>query len=365
MNDKNSKLKIQKSKLLTLIFGVVGIGALGIYALSSRDGVPIPSLPITQPETSQDGGGLKASDNPYSIEYLRKQDYPGSDIVIEQTLTPGSNYNKYIASYKSDGLKIYALMTVPTGEKPQGGYPVIIFNHGYIQPNQYSTAASYASYVDYFARSGYIVFKSDYRGNGNSEGTPGGHFSPDYTIDVLNAISSIGKYKDANSQKIGMWGHSLGGAITLSSLVISRDIKAASIWAGTVGPASGGWSGFERQSSRPHASGTSGRGGFSGPGQDLTQQYGTPEQNPEFWRSIDPLNFLQDINVPVEIQHGLSDSEVNPQVSQNLNDKLKALGKIVDYYTYPGDNHNLSNNLDTAMERSVAFFDKYVKGGER
>jgi len=46
---------------------------------------------------------------------MRKQDYPGSDIVIEQTLTPGANYNQYIASYKSDGLKIYALLTVPTG----------------------------------------------------------------------------------------------------------------------------------------------------------------------------------------------------------------------------------------------------------
>jgi len=341
---------------------VVGISALGMYALNSKKGLPIVS--IYQPQGEQNEGGLKTNNNPYSIEYLRKQDYPGSEIIIEQTLTPEINYNQYITSYKSEGLKIYALMTVPTGEKPKGGWPVVIFNHGYISPSQYSTAESYADYVDFFASNGYIVFKSDYRGNGNSEGAPAGHFGPGYTIDVLNALSSIKKYKDANPQKIGMWGHSMGGAITLSALVISKDIKAASIWAGTVGKASEGWSGFRRESGRPH-SGASGRGGFAGPGQNLVQQFGTPEENPEFWASIDPLTYLKDIQVPVEIQHGLADEEVNPEVSQNLNGKLKALGKTVEYYTYEGDNHNISNNLNTAMQRSIEFFDKYVKGGEK
>jgi len=64
---------------------------------------------------------------------MRKASYPGSDIVIEQTLAPGANYYQYIASYKSEGLKIYALMTVPMGEKPKTGWPVVIFNHGYIR----------------------------------------------------------------------------------------------------------------------------------------------------------------------------------------------------------------------------------------
>ena len=39
-----------------------------------------------------------------------------------------------------------------------------------------------------------------------------------------------------------------------------------------------------------------------------------------------------------------------------------AAGKPVELYTYPGDNHNISKNFNTAMARSVAFMDKYVKG---
>jgi len=106
--------------------------------------------------------------NPLSIEWLRQQDYPGSEIVIEETLAPGSNYTRYIASYRSEGLKIFALLTVPSGEKPESGWPVIVFNHGYIRPDQYRTTERYVAYVDGFARNGYIVFKSDYRGHGNS-----------------------------------------------------------------------------------------------------------------------------------------------------------------------------------------------------
>ena len=63
-------------------------------------------------------GGLTEELNPLSIEYMRKQEYPGSDIVIEQVLPPGSNYDRYIASYKSDGLKIFALLTIPQGVNP-------------------------------------------------------------------------------------------------------------------------------------------------------------------------------------------------------------------------------------------------------
>src|SRR3990167_9420105 len=150
-------------------------------------------------------GGLQEDLRPLSIEYMRQQFYPGSEITIEQTLPSGSNYNQYIASYKSDGLKIYALLTVPKEPKPKNGWPVIIFNHGFIPPDQYRTTERYVAYVDAFARAGYIVFKSDYRGHGNSEGkAEGGYGSNAYTIDILNAVSSTKKYKDADPERIGM-----------------------------------------------------------------------------------------------------------------------------------------------------------------
>jgi dipeptidyl aminopeptidase/acylaminoacyl peptidase len=40
---------------------------------------------------------------------------------------------------------------------------------------------------------------------------------------------------------------------------------------------------------------------------------------------------------------------------------MTALGKPVELFTYPGDNHNISNNFTTAMSRSIAFFDRALK----
>lgn len=335
--------------MIPLAFILLGFLALTIFQ-SDKKTETISNNPPSNLPAEQEKGGLVTNDNPYSIEYLRKQDYPGSDLVIEQTLTPGSNYNKFIASYKSEGLKIYALLTVPTSEKPAGGFPVILFNHGYIQPSQYRTAERYEAYVDAFARNGYIVLKSDYRGHGNSEGTAeGGHTSPAYTIDVLNALSSIKKYENANPQKIGMWGHSMGGSIVLRAMELTNDIKAGVIWAGTVGP-------INNSSGRSQGGGTMRHGAGR-----LEQQFGTPETNPKFWSEIEPLNYLKDITAPIQLQHGTADEEVDPQVSADLNQKLKDSGKSVEYFTYESDNHNLSNNLMTALNLDVEFFDKYLK----
>lgn len=313
---------------------------------------------------------VKKELHPLSIEYMRQNQSAswrtGSDIAIEETLSPGPNYNRYIASYKSGALKIYALLTMPQGQKlrngspREAGWPVIIFNHGYIPPNQYQTTERYVAYVDAFARNGYIVFKPDYRGHGNSQGNPeGAYYSPAYTIDVLNAVVSIKKFKEADPNRIGMWGHSMGGSITLRSMVITKDIKAGVIWAGVVASYKDMAENWRR--SRPWVP-SEREQAFRRPGrQALIDKYGDFDKNPDFWKSIAPISYVKDISGPVQIHHGTLDEEVPVLFSERLNDALKKENKTVEFYTYSGDDHNISNNLDLALQRSVEFFDKYVK----
>ena len=61
--------------------------------------------------------------SPMSIMVMRAESYPGSDIHIESTLTPGAAYQCYYASYLSQGLKIFGLLTVPDEPMPAGGWP--------------------------------------------------------------------------------------------------------------------------------------------------------------------------------------------------------------------------------------------------
>ena len=338
----------------TIVLPIIALSILGFVAYNQK------TLNKTPSERESE---LVVSLNPLSIEALRKSTswQTGSDIIIEQTLAPGSNYQKYIASYKSEGLKIYALLTIPNGKMPNGGFPVIIFNHGYISPTQYKTTEKYVAYVDGFAKNGYIVFKPDYRGHGNSEGQPeGAYYSPAYTIDNLNAISSIKRYKNVNPEKIGVWGHSMGGNIALRDLVVDpKDIKVAVIWGGVVGSYEDLMYNWQRKVRfRPPPQELAMRNNYR---QRLIDQYGDPRQDSAFWNSVDPTSFISDITAPISLHVGGSDEEVPVAFSQSLRDKLQSVGKTVEFYLYQGADHNISQSFTLAMQHSIEFFDKYLK----
>ena len=293
-----------------------------------------------------------ASTSPLSIEAMRKRSYPGSAFTVRQTLRSGGNYSRQVVSYQSDGLRINALLTIPSGTLPKGGWPAIVFNHGYIPPSVYRTTERYAAYQDAFARAGFVTLKSDYRGHGSSQGEAvGGYFDPGYTTDVLNAAASLRKDRRVNAARLGMWGHSMGGALTLRSMVIDRGIKAGVIWAGVVAPyelLQNAWTRGPGAEVIPYSARRRGL--------ELRAKYGTVEQNPAFWQAVSPNSFLQSVSGPLQLHQGTADAEVPVTFHRALEQGLKAVGKPYTAYVYRGDNHDLSRNLGTALSRSVAFF---------
>ncbi|GIV78432.1 MAG: hypothetical protein KatS3mg050_2826 [Litorilinea sp.] len=315
---------------------------------------PTPASPLPTPTPLPPG-----VPHPLTIEYLRQGEYPGSPLVVEQVLEPGVNYSRAIVSYRSEGLKIYALLTIPNGEKPPTGWPVIVFNHGYIPPEIYRTTERYVAYVDGFARSGYMVLRPDYRGHGSSEGEASGAYgSPAYTIDVLNAVASVRQHPDADPNRIGLWGHSMGGYITLRAMLVDDSIRAGVIWAGVVGSYPDLLERWRRPSSTPSSIPARARRWRD----ELVAQYGTPAENPDFWASISANTYVAELSGPVQLHHGTADTSVPIAFSETLYNQILAAGGVVEFYSYPGDNHNLSVNFNTAMARSIAFFDTYVKG---
>ncbi|HET9908960.1 MAG TPA: alpha/beta fold hydrolase [Anaerolineales bacterium] len=344
----------------------ITVTLLVILACSSTDPDTLPNRPMLGSSSSGDTSNtiplrilppakLSSESLPLQIDAMRAASYPGSDIVIEATLDPGANYSRYYVSYLSEGLRIYAMMTIPNGQKPPTGWPVIIFNHGYIPPNVYRTTERYVAYVDQIASSGYIVFKSDYRGHDRSEGAAGGVYTgPNYSIDVLNAVASMKRSPDADPNRIGMWGHSMGGYITLRSMVVSQDIKVGVIWAGVVARYPDLFTRWN-----PGARST-----IPAPGSwvhSLEQSYGSVGQNPEFWNSISANAYVRDLNRPIQLHHGTADQDVPWEFSQMLYDEMIAANQIAEIYTYEGDNHNISNYFSLAMQRTIEFFDRYLK----
>lgn len=284
---------------------------------------------------------------PMEIESLRQREYVGGDFEIEQALPNGTNYSQSIVSYKSEGLKIYGLLTIPLAPKPENGFPAIVFVHGYIPPAQYSTTGNYPSYQATLARSQVITFKPDLRGHGNSEGEAvSAHFSEKYVIDTMYAIAYLKNHSDVNPEKLGYWGHSNGGEIGLRVVVISPDIKVAVFWAGVVGSYQDMLETYNQKI--PFL-----RDAKDNP---LVKTNGLPSKNPRFWEKIDPYFYLENISAPIQLHHGTNDSSVPIELSNRLEEELKKVGKSVEYFKYTLDDHNIGNNSGLAWKRSIEFF---------
>ncbi|MEN9562350.1 MAG: hypothetical protein RIR73_594 [Chloroflexota bacterium] len=345
--------------------------ALVITACTTVESAPLPTntpIPATDTPTQTPMPELTTTftpaptatpvPHPMSIIALRNQEYPGSEVSVVKELDRGVNYRRYYVYYLSEGYKIYALLTIPNGEKPEGGFPAIVFNHGYIPPDVYKTTERYIAYVDQLARAGYVVFRIDYRGHDQSEGPASGAYGdPGYQVDVMNALASIKQHPDVNPEKVGMWGHSMGGYLTLRAMTISSDIKAGVIWAGVVASYPDLLYNWRRTGSFTPSPSSTGRGWRSA----WVEQYGTPEENPAFWDSVSATSYLADLSGPIELHHGTADEDVPVEFSIRLAELGRQYGQIVNLYTYDGDNHNISKYFTQAMNQTIAFFDIYLK----
>jgi dipeptidyl aminopeptidase/acylaminoacyl peptidase len=147
----------------------------------------------------------------------------------------------------------------------------------------------------------------------------------------------------------------MGGYITLRSMVTSGDVKAGVIWAGVVASYEDMLALWNSQAGNIPEQARRWR-------EVLVATYGTPESNPAFWDAISANRYLADLSGPIQLHHGSADLIVPQQFSDLLYRELLAAEQPVEYYIYPGDDHNIAASFNQAMTRSVAFMDVHVKG---
>ncbi len=301
-----------------IILAVILIFGIGAFILWQRQSFPVSNQQIGISQninTERDQLLENDSDKDRSfIEGLRKREFNGGEIKIEEVLPNESNFTPYIISYTSDNLKIYAAMNIPEGIGP---FPVILLNHGYYDTQTFQTGDGTNGMATILANNGYITLASDYRGHGKSEGQGGGH-QPEYAIDVLNLLASVKNIEKGDANRVGMWGHSMGGETSLRTVEATDAIKALVLWAPTLG------------------------GGHSSDNSLMSN--------------------LTKNKTPISLHQGLSDTEVDPETSIILSDALKKEGKQLEYFEYEGQDHNFRNlGWDLISERTLDFYNKHLK----
>ena len=308
---------------------------------------------------------------PYTIEGLRQHEYQSGEIQIRETLDENEFYTAYLIEYPSDGLTITGVMQVPAGEGP---FPVIVMNHGFFARSVYSSGDGTDRASAYLARQGYITLASDYRSWGDSDVGPSLFYSG-LVIDVINLVRAIPSLPEADPQRIGMWGHSMGGGVTIKVLTVLGDeeiIKAAVLYStvsaddldiigrwgmGCYGDIAAGEQVFGCNSADVIPAGLP---------LNLQTAYRTTASDPEALKEVAAYYHLGYVSAPLQIHYGTEDGKVYsgtpPEWSIKLTQGLRDEGKYVELYQYDGEGHSfIGQPWFDFMNRVVRFFNKNVK----
>lgn len=348
---------------LVLIVGI-SIGTIGYYLVTPRaDSIKKSAQKIITQVKSKAEPSAVPTPMPFrdmTVPFLREQTYK-SGLAELVPAYEGVNYSAYTTSYTSDGLKINGLLTRPKGEAPEGGWPAIVFIHGYIPPTVYDTLGqAYSSYIDYLAGNGFVVFKIDLRGHGQSEGEPGGaYYSSDYVIDALNAYAALENTDFVNPKKIGLWGHSMAGNVSMRSWAAKKEIPAVVIWAGAVYTYEDVVKYRITDSSFQPTANNAQRLRRR---QQIYEEYGSPSAKVKFWQEVAPVSYLGELKGAIQLHHAADDDVVNVAYSRDLKEILSKTSIKHEYFEYPSGGHNISDiNFNEAMRRTVEFYKTYLK----
>lgn len=288
---------------------------------------------------------LEAPD-PLSIEGLRSRVLPELEIELLNAIASVEGLDAWEFTYNSDGHTIYGLLEKPAGTPPPNGWPVIIIAHGYIPPEVYLTSDNrrhYRSVTQVYAKGGFLVLKPDYRGHGRSEGTSEGPTATiDYSIDVLNLISQIESVPDADPSAVFLYGHSMGGEITLRILTVNKTLRGATLWAPVSKRFPENMLYFIRKD-RPEEI-------------ERFQSKLDALYTPDEYDMLTPNDYLDSVDIPILLHHGTQDESVPFEWSTELREVFDKAGLNYTFYEYPGDDHNLSNNRSEVVNRDMDFF---------
>lgn len=307
---------------------------------------------------------------PYTIEGMRQHPIQPGKVEVGQIEAKTDIYTRYVFRYPSDGLTITGVMQIPVlGHAP---FPVIVMNHGYFNREDYHSGDGTDRAAEYLNKHGYLTLSSDYRSWGGSDVGPSMYYSG-LAIDVATLVKAVASIPEADPSRIGMWGHSMGGGVSMKVLMLDTAVKAAVLYStvsaddsevlgrwglGCIGDILAGEHQFGCNSSDiipldlPP---------------DLIKAYYESSMDPGFLLQTSPIHHLDLVTVPIEInfgtKDGLTQAGTPPQWSRELYDALRAAGKQAELFGYEGEFHSFNgDNWIAFMERSAHFFDQYVKG---
>jgi dipeptidyl aminopeptidase/acylaminoacyl peptidase len=244
---------------------------------------------------------------------------------------------------------VSAVLTMPFNLTRDGGSPAVVIPHG--GPTG-QTVDSFSRTATALASRGYVVIQPNPRGStgygqafqkANYQDLGGGDLKDELAArDFLVATGYV------DPRRVGITGGSYGGFMTLMAIGRAPEAFAAAVqqygiinWRTMWEHEDAGLQAYQRT------------------------LLGDPAGNPKVYDASSPLTYLDQAKAPLLQLQGENDIRVPRGQAQEVADRLKAKGNVVETIFYPAEGHGFAkreNQID-ALRRTVAWFDLYLKPG--
>lgn len=247
--------------------------------------------------------------------------------------------------WPSDGLRVQGWALTPRAYDPSKKYPLLVLVHG--GPASACMPGWPGMNVAPEVMAGFIVLCANPRGSyGQGEAFVQGNvkdFGGGDLRDILAGVDEVEKEFSVDPARVGIYGHSYGGFMTMWATTQTNRFKAAAAGAGLAN-----WKSYY--------------------GENEIDQWMLPYfgasvyDNPAVYAKSSPINFVTNLKTPTLITVGDHDAECPAPQSYEWWHALKTLGVPVQFVIYPNEGHSFwraADRRDVAV-RTIEWFDKYL-----
>jgi dipeptidyl-peptidase 4 len=263
---------------------------------------------------------------------------PNQSIADEYDIQPTE-----IVQFKTqDGTLLYGQMIKPANFHSGEKYPAVVTVYG--GPGVQSVVNSWhgADLDQILAARGFVVWQLDNRGS-----TGRGHafeapiyrrFGKTELADQLEGVQYLLAQGFVDPARVGVYGWSYGGYMTLYSLLNAPEVFKA----GIAGAPVTNWRNYDTI---------------------YTERYlGLPAENPEGYRASSVVDYASRLKAKLLILHNVEDDNVLFQNTVQMSDALEQAGKLFEMVVYPEKSHGVTGPLrKQLLETQVEFFEKNLK----
>jgi pimeloyl-ACP methyl ester carboxylesterase len=311
----------------------------------------------------------------YTIPNLAKKRYVPGSVTVNEVLEDTPDFTSYLFSYTSTGRKITGQLNVPKqlveAEQPIA-VPVIVMIRGFVPEEIYTTGLGTKSAAAVFAQNGYVTFAPDFLGFGGSDPEPtdvweGRFIKPINVIELIAGLKAQPtlqlplpslKTIAIDPAQLGLWAHSNGGQIALTTLEILGEPIPTTLWAPVTVPFPYSILFYTDENDDE--------------GKEARAWISLFEKNYDA-REFSLTKYLDRLTGSIQLHHGTADeaalltwsdefvAKIEAENNRRENSEIMELPAIdLTYLTYPGADHNLQPSWNTVVQRDVSFFNTHL-----